>query len=254
MTMKNNLKIYYWISGAIFFICLTLLFVYPVFIGTSISQQSSEWSNFGEYIGGVIGPLFGLLAFIGVLLSIANQNKENKNNERENKKQATENRIIKQIEFHHNICNNVNITTNLTGTRFKRGRPAFEFLFEKYLKAFYQDTENQNPQLNERQKTDIAFTKLYSKAGKQFGFYFRNLFYLIKYIDESVDINKEHFVRLVRAQLSISEIQLLMYNCLFEKGVGFKNYVEQYGLLNGIDESEMIKENHKELFADSAFE
>jgi uncharacterized membrane protein len=252
--MKNNLKLYYWISGVIIVICLFLVIIYPFFIGTSISKQSVEWSNFGEYVGGVIGPLFGLLAFIGVLLSIANQNKENKKDEKENKKQATENRIIKQIEFHHNICNNVNIPANLSGTKFKRGRPAFEFLFEKHLKAFYQDVENQNPQLNERQKTDIAFTKLYSKAGKQFGFYFRNLFYLIKYIDDSVDIDKEHFVRLVRAQLSTSEIQMLMYNCLFDKGAGFKNYVEQYGLLNGIDESEMIKENHKELFADSAFE
>ena len=205
-------------------------------------------------MGGVIGPLLGLLAFVGVLFSIAHQSAENKENDKENKKQATENRIIKHIEFHHTICNNVSVYTSLSGTKYKKGRSAFEFLYEKYLKSFYPDIENQNPQLNERQKTDIAFTKLYDKAGKQFGFYFRNLYYLIKYIDESENIDKEHFIRLVRAQLSTSEIQLLMYNCLFEKGAGFKDYVETHGLLNGIDSSEMIKECHKDLFQDSAFE
>jgi hypothetical protein len=252
--MRHKLIIFYWISGALLLLSLVLIIIYPIYIGSSIATNSSEWSNFGEYIGGVLGPLFGLLAFVGVLLSIANQNKENKKNEQENKKQATENRIIKQIEFHHAICNNVTTPTNVAKTKFKRGRPAFEFLYEKHLKSLYRDAESQNPQLGESKKTDIAFSNLYSKAGRQFGFYFRNLFYLIKYIDESENIDKQYFVRLVRAQLSTSEIQMLMYNCLFDKGRGFKTYVETYGLLNGIDETEMIKESHKTLFADSAFE
>lgn len=252
--MKNNLLIFYWVSGALILLSLVLVILYPIYNGSSISTDSNEWSNFGDYIGGVLGPLLGLLAFIGVLLSIANQNKENQKNEDENKKQATENRIIKQIEFHHTICNNVTAPINVSKTKFKRGRPAFEFLFDKHLKSLYNDADNQNPQLSERQKTDIAFSNLYNKAGKQFGFYFRNLYYLIKYIDESENVDKHHFVRLVRAQLSTSEIQMLMYNCLFDKGRGFKDYVETYGLLNGIDETEMIKESHKSLFADSAFE
>jgi hypothetical protein len=58
----------------------------------------------------------------------------------------------------------------------------------------------------------------------------------------------------VRAQLSTPEIQLLMYNCLFNKGIGFKPLVTKYGLLNGIDETEMIKPTHKQLYDNKAFE
>lgn len=246
-TMKTNLKIYYWVSGILLFLSLIPIFLYPIFLGWSVSGNSSEWSNFGEYIGGVIGPLFGLLAFIGVLLSIANQNIENQKTEKENKKQAIENRIIKHIEFHNNICSNVKIPYDIKRTKFKEGRIAFEFLYEKHLKAHFKDAENKYPNLDEEQKIDIAFSELYNKEGRQFGFYFRNLYYLIKYIDESEYIDKVHYSKLVRAQLSTPEIQMLMYNCLFKKGKGFKDLVIKYDFLNGIDKTEMIKPVHEKL-------
>lgn len=245
--MKTNMKYYYWASGILIVLCLILAFLYPIFVGFEVSDKSSEWSNFGSYLGGVIGPILGLLAFVGVLLSIANQNSENY-------KAETENRIIKHIEFHHNICNNVKIPYDIKETKFKEGRQAFEFLYEKYLKTFLNEVEQQNPHLAEEQKIDNAFSKLYKKEGNKFGFYFRNLFYLIKYIDESKEIDKNHYSKLVRAQLSTPEIQLLMYNCLFKKGKGFKSLVTKYGLLNGIDETEMIKSKHKKLYDDNAFE
>jgi hypothetical protein len=134
MIMKTNLKYYYWTSGILIFLCLVLTFLYPFFIGFGVSDKSSEWSNFGQYLGGVIGPILGLLAFVGVLLSIANQNSENN-------KAKTENRIIKYIEFHHIICNKVIIPNDIKETKFKEGRQAFEFLYEKYFKTYLNEVE-----------------------------------------------------------------------------------------------------------------
>lgn len=34
-----------------------------------ISDQHQAWANFGGYVGGILGPLFSALAFIGVLLT-----------------------------------------------------------------------------------------------------------------------------------------------------------------------------------------
>ena len=47
---------------------------------------------------------------------------------------------------------------------------------------------------------------------------------------------------------------MLMYNCLFKKGKNFKQLVTDYGLLNGIDDTDMIKKSHKNLFKKEAFE
>lgn len=252
--MKSSLNKYYVVAVILFIVCLALIVAYPFFLGFGISSDSKEWSNFGAYVSGVVGPVLSLLAFVGVLITIANQNEENHKASEETQKHATENRIIKQIEFHHNICNNVKIPANIDKTKFKEGRIAFEFLYEKNLKTFYDEVEKQSPHLDEEQKIDSAFSKLYNKEGKQFGFYFRNLYYLIHYIDESQKIDKNHYAKLVRAQLSTPEIQMLMYNCLFKKGKNFKKLVTDYGLLNGIEKTEMIKQEHEDLFDSKAFE
>jgi hypothetical protein len=122
------------------------------------------------------------------------------------------------------------------------------------LKTYFDEIERQNPHLDEEQKIDNAFSKLYKKEGKHFGFYFRNLYYLLKYVDDSRNIDKNHYSKLGRAQLSIPEIQLLMNNCLSKKGKNFKTFVTNYELLNGIDESDMIKPIHNQLFDNKAFE
>ncbi|MEZ5082186.1 MAG: putative phage abortive infection protein [Bacteroidales bacterium] len=243
--MNSDYKNYYITAIIIGVVGFVLVLLYPIFVGFHPSSDSKHWADFGQYTAGVIGSLLMLLAFVGVLLTIANQNKENSQNNSENKKQYTENRIIKHIEFHHHICGNVRIPYDIKETKFREGRIAFAFLFDKVFRTFYDEVKTKNSHLDEEQILDNTFSKLYQKHGRQFGFYFRNLFYLIKYIDESVGIDKIHYSRLVRAQLSTSEIQLLMYNCLYKKGKGFKSLVENYSLLNGIDETEMIDKEHK---------
>jgi hypothetical protein len=41
-----------------------------------LSRTDSAWSNFGSYVGGVLGPTFALLAFLAVLLTVWLQAKQ----------------------------------------------------------------------------------------------------------------------------------------------------------------------------------
>src|ERR1700683_180421 len=36
-----------------------------------LSQNPADWAEFGEYVGGTLGGVFGLFAFIGLLITIA---------------------------------------------------------------------------------------------------------------------------------------------------------------------------------------
>lgn len=38
--------------------------------GYALAESDAAWSNFGSYVGGVLGPIFSFLAFVGVLLTI----------------------------------------------------------------------------------------------------------------------------------------------------------------------------------------
>ena len=44
--------------------------------GYSLSRTDGAWSNFGSYIGGVLGPAFALFAFLAVLLTVWLQAKQ----------------------------------------------------------------------------------------------------------------------------------------------------------------------------------
>ena len=44
--------------------------------GYNLAKRDSAWSNFGSYVGGVLGPLFSFLAFGGVLLTVWLQAKQ----------------------------------------------------------------------------------------------------------------------------------------------------------------------------------
>jgi hypothetical protein len=43
----------------------------------ALSREAKDWAEFGEYFGGTLGGIYGLLAFIGVLVSIALQRADN---------------------------------------------------------------------------------------------------------------------------------------------------------------------------------
>jgi len=44
--------------------------------GISTSPNSSDWANFGDYVGGTLGALFGFFAFAGVLITIFLQRRQ----------------------------------------------------------------------------------------------------------------------------------------------------------------------------------
>lgn len=47
--------------------------LYVFQFGTHLSTDRGDWSGFGDYFGGVLNPVFALLAFIGLLWSIHKQ-------------------------------------------------------------------------------------------------------------------------------------------------------------------------------------
>lgn len=49
---------------------LVAIGVYRWQFGSSLSHASDEWARFGEYLGGVLSPLFSLFALVGVLWTV----------------------------------------------------------------------------------------------------------------------------------------------------------------------------------------
>ncbi|WP_429488604.1 hypothetical protein [Paraburkholderia sp. RAU6.4a] len=50
--------------------------IYVMQFGTHLANQQETWAQFGDYFGGVLNPIFALLAFFGLLWSIQRQGVE----------------------------------------------------------------------------------------------------------------------------------------------------------------------------------
>ncbi|KIX19925.1 hypothetical protein SY27_15460 [Flavobacterium sp. 316] len=104
---------------------------------------------------------------------------------------------------------------------------------------------------------------IYEKVNTDFGHYFRNLYRLIKMIDEQTfdqdsvenDFKKKYYyTSIVRAQLSDYELYWLFFNCLFEYGEKFKPLVEKYAFLKIMDgTSNEVILHYKKFYKDTAF-
>lgn len=121
--------------------------------------------------------------------------------------------------------------------------------------------------LNLIQKTpDIdyldSYKKLYQVVQTDFGHYFRNLYRIIKFIDETDFHEKEvdnytiqyKYTSMVRAQLSDYELLWIFYNCLSENGIEkFKPYIEKYTLLKNMPKDKVHDKEILNLYKETAF-
>lgn len=189
-------------------------------------------------------------------------------NGRLNRLQAAENTIIKQIEFHNNILKGISIDTEWSRREYalpiEHGQEAFEILYD-ILKQNYitmpGNTYNNNEDIDaEERRIKDSFTKLYNEHGNKFGNYFKNLYLLIKYINDIKikGFDKEYYIDLVKSQLSKYEILLLAYNCIWiqdqPKGKNFIELAKDNNLLSALETDELIDSNrvslvnHKDIF------
>lgn len=193
-------------------------------------------------------------------------------NTRLNRLQQAENTIIKQIEFHSNLLKGISIDYALTGRGFgypnapthAYGQDAFELLYE-ILKDNYSTMpgntyKNEFDADAEERRIKDSFTQLYKVHGSLIGNYFKNLYLLVKYINDIKikDFDRSYYIDLVKSQLSKFEILLLSYDCIWiqdkPKGQNFIELAKDNNLLSALETEELIKSvssvKHIDIFKD----
>ena len=91
------------------------------------------------------------------------------------------------------------------------------------------------PDGKDLETTQRVYHEFYKNHQNKLGHYFRHLYHIIKFIDESTIKNKKRYTSLVRAQLSAHEHVLLFFNGLSEYGIKkFKPLIERYQLLENM--------------------
>jgi uncharacterized membrane protein len=205
-----------------------------------LSERPADWGVFGDYLGGVLGPILAFASFIVVLVSLY-----------ENRVQAADERrargietvmtaftrlidriaeIVHDLHYERTRVTPVGLATASAAVDEVRGREAFRAMFQHALKSPYLAGVHDAPNV---ERYAALMKKLDADWGYELGVYYRLLNHLFTFIDLA-DLPLEERTRLAnfaRAQLSSYELSMLFYNGLWGEGrATFRPLAEKYGL------------------------
>lgn len=233
------------VFGAI--VILSILALIELYVYDSLHT----WENrglFGDMFG-VGNAIFSALAFGGVILAILLQQEGLKLQHKDLafarnevkiqgeqlqiqaetlKKQNRENTFFQLLRFHQEILQSI--------TYNRKGRGAIAEIVVAFRNE-YDNKRHRNASLDDLGRIQATHKRFHDKFHSHVGHYFRNLYHILKFIDESpaTEEEKKLYGRLVRAQLSSDELVLLFYNCLSNVGVEkFKPLVEKFAMLQHV--------------------
>ena len=231
-------------------------------------KSHEQRAAFGETFGAV-NALFAGLAFAGLIWAILLQRDELELQRQELRdtraelegqkeqlrlqnetmaRQTFENTFFQLLGLHHDIVGAMHV---YRPTRWIDGREAFQALY-----MFYREEQQGTPGRDQdtRERLNAGYLTFFHKHQSVVGHYFRHLYNIVKFVDNSQIKNKKFYTNLLRAQLSAPELLLLFYNCLSIKGRDkFKPLVERYALLKTVPQEQLIEATDVALYEQDAF-
>lgn len=143
------------------------------------------------------------------------------------------------------------------------GRDCFKVIYENHFRHEYYHAIRNIPDDHELTRDENlklinqAFGHTFNKYQSDLGTYFRNLYNILKYLDES-NVKKEDkavYSNLLRAQLSSYELLILFYNGLSERGESkFRPLMENYELLKDMPSDAVLRKDHLQYYTENVME
>lgn len=240
-------------------------FINPILIGWVFKDKDGyetykEFGPVGDWIGGTSTPIITLASFIILLAAFLAQKEElqatreemnltRKEFKEQNKtltRQRFENTFFQMVSLHHSIVNSIEHTEiesyskSYTETQYTskiiQGRAYISNIARPLVSYEWSDTLDLR---SLKQK----YNNIYQENQGELGHYFRNLYHIIKLIDESAELENDNnsefeerkkYIRIIRAQLSTDELLLLFYNSITDEGSKFHALIIKYKLLNNL--------------------
>ena len=202
-----------------------------------------------------MGPFVAIAAAILTFLAFWVQFKANEQQRKDIALERFESNFFELLHFHQEITNelllkcNVNMILNPVQ---EKGKDVFQLLYEStFIKGKYNGIKD----LIKSNSNNWNDAYLNSPIGF-LDHYFRFLYRILKYIDDSqqkipeMTLSKRYeYTSIVRATLSQYELILLFYNCLSTNGnKQFKLLIERYAIFNNLRVELLATKNEQDLY------
>ncbi|MBL4974829.1 putative phage abortive infection protein [Bacillus halotolerans] len=225
-------------------LALIIPFAILLFTNNFSLEGINGLGTFGDFFGGTTVGLFNLSSILLVLTAVIMQRKELEQTRNEfvqtNKtliKQQFDNTFFNMINLHNEIVRTTNIGETI-------GKSVFKNILNNINRRFKGSNKSYESLLD-------SYEYYYSNYDYIFGHYFRNMYRIVKFIDEAdLDLNeKKNYIGILRAQLSTSELSLVFYNALSDKGDKFRKLIQKHEFFDDHLNDQEIYHQFKHFFA-----
>ena len=216
-------------------------------------------AEFGDAFAGA-NALFAGLAFLGLILTIRQQQEELEATRAELRgqkeqlqiqnqtasRQRFENTFFRLLKIHHDIAETI-VRPDIPS------RSAIPQLANRLHQSFEVE-RGKRTGAPVQEVLDATFDLFMDSHERELGHYFRTLYHIVKFVDRSDVEDKKLYASLIRAQLSSDELVLLFFNCLSRRGcIKFKPMVEAYSLLKTVPKNCIRSEELWNMYDRAAF-
>jgi hypothetical protein len=197
--------------------------------------------TFGDAFG-TLNALFSGFAFSGVLITLYFQRRDLAESHKQNARQQTESQFYNMLTLQQQLVQAFDLHVQRPDSQITiQGRDCFRDWRKKLQRVF--DASGLKG-LEEKPRAVAAYQQILSGHQGDLGLYFRSLYSVFRFIEQSEYADKKHLALVVRSLLSDFELVFLFYNCLSSKGKKFTRFANEYALFDNLDLSLLLDSNH----------
>lgn len=183
------------------------------------AQNSADFGTFGDYVGGLIGTLVGLISIIFLYRTYKIQLDISAKQELKQQSQQFESAFFALLLQQRDILQNIKGEfVDNDGSHHIVSGPKFmnvlrEELSMRLLELSYEPDLLVPTKINILKiRVSSLYQDLFNNHVEQLGHYFRHLYHLIKFIDSHCDGSAQSYVDIVQAQMTTDELYLTAIN------------------------------------------
>lgn len=225
--------------GIIFWFLLRLLY-FEGYWNTAESINMPVAGQIGDFVGGLAGTFFTLVGVLLLFETLALQRKELMESRKVFEKQQFETTYFNLINLYQEVVKSLHFDfIDSFSERIYNGKD----FFEQQRKRFYDDFVIQDLFGRNRKQAKIKYVEFYTSTKEQTSHYFRTLYRIFRFISSSKfsEEEKMHYAKIVRAQLSESELFFIHYNAYTEYGAKFRKLINEFNILKHLPYLEKVE-------------
>lgn len=239
---KNRIPISRWLVILGILIVAWLVFrgfFFDNFINPTESISLDNASKFGDFIGGVIGAIFTLVGIVLLYETLSFQRKELKESRQVFESQQFENTFFNLLNLYQNIVQSTHYEDFIG-----QSHNGQDFFVEKKKQCFNAFTSTNSAFKNRKIAIDL-YVNYYTENKEQIAHYFRTLYRIFRTIEGSnfSEERKMYYAKIVRAQLTESELFFINYNACTEYGKNFRKLIVKYNIVKHLPLFEKLEFN-----------